>query len=142
MHITGIYAALSALLLIMLSCRVISLRISTRTGIGDGGHPELARRIRVHANAVEYLPLSLLLLMLVEWNQSLPILVHVFGIVLVLGRILHAIGLSRSTGSSPARFVGMLLTLATMLCMALLLLWQGILPALIQGLPAAGAVAG
>ena len=130
MHITGIYAALSALLLIVLSYRVISLRISTRTGIGDGGNQELARRIRVHANAVEYLPLSLLLLMLVEWNQTLPTLVHVFGIALILGRVLHAIGLSRSAGSSRGRFVGMLLTLATMLCMAVLLLWQSIVPAL------------
>ena len=124
MHITGIYAAISALLLIVLSFRVIRLRLSTRTGIGDGGNQDLARCIRVHANAVEYLPLALLLLLLIEWNQTLPMIVHAFGIVLVVGRVLHAIGLSRSAGSSPARFIGMLLTLLAMLGMALLLLWQ------------------
>ena len=124
MHITGIYAAISALLLIVLSFRVIRLRVSTRTGIGDGGNHDLARSIRVHANAIEYLPLALLLLLLVEWNQTLPMIVHGFGIALVLGRILHAIGLSRSAGTSPARFVGMVLTLLCMLGMAVLLLWQ------------------
>lgn len=124
MHITGIYAAISALLIIVLSFRVIRLRVSTRTGIGDGGNGDLARCIRVHANAVEYLPLALLLLLLVEWNQTLPVIVHGFGIALVLGRVLHAIGLSRSVGTSPARFIGMLLTLLVMLGMAALLLWQ------------------
>ena len=124
MHITGIYAAISALLIIILSFRVIRLRMSTRTGIGDGGNQDLARCIRVHANAVEYLPLALLLLLLVEWNQTLPMIVHGFGIAIVLGRVLHAVGLSNSAGTSPGRFVGMLLTLLSMLGMAALLLWQ------------------
>ena len=126
MHITAIYAALSALLIVALSFRVIRLRLSTRTGIGDGGHQDLARCIRAHANAVEYLPLALLLLLLVEWNQTLPLIVHGFGIVLVLGRLLHAVGLSRSAGASPARFIGMLLTLLCLLGMAALLLWQAV----------------
>ncbi len=127
MHITGIYAAISALLIVLLSSRVIRLRLSTRTGIGDGGNHHLARCIRVHANAIEYLPLALLLLLLVEWNQTLPMVVHGFGIALVTGRVLHAIGLSRSAGSSPARFIGMLLTLLSMLGMATLLLWQALI---------------
>lgn len=126
MHITGIYAAISALLVIVLSFRVIRMRLSTRTGIGDGGNHELARCIRVHSNAVEYLPLALLLLMLVEWNQTVPMIVHCFGIAIVLGRLLHAIGLSRSAGTSPARVGGMLLTLLAILGMAVLLLWQAL----------------
>lgn len=126
MHITGIYAALGALLVIVLTFRVIRRRLSSRTGIGDGGDHELARCIRVHANAVEYLPLALILLFLLEWNQTLPLLVHGFGIALIIGRLLHAIGLSKSAGSSPARLSGMLLTLLTMLAMAVLLLWQAL----------------
>ena len=66
MYITAVYAAISALLVVALSFRVIRLRLSTRTGIGDGGHQDLARCIRAHANAVEYLPLALLLLLLVQ----------------------------------------------------------------------------
>ena len=124
MHITGIYAALAALLIIVLSFRVISRRFSKKVGIGDGGDPELARCIRVHANAIENLPFGLLLLLLVEWNQTLPMLVHGFGIALIVGRVLHAFGLSRSSGTSPGRLIGMLLTIATQLGMALLLLWQ------------------
>src|SRR5690606_23682605 len=126
MYITAIYAAISALLVVALSFRVIRLRLSTRTGIGDGGHQDLARCIRAHANAVEYLPLALLLLLLVEWSQTLPVIVHGFGIALVPGRLLHAIGLSRSAGASLPRFIGMLLTLLCLLGMASLLLWQAV----------------
>jgi uncharacterized protein len=124
MHITGIYAAVAALLVIVLSFRVIVRRKSTKTGIGDGGDHELSKRIRVHANAIEYLPLGLILLLLVEWNQTLPMLVHGFGIALIVGRVLHAFGLSKTSGASPGRVVGMIVTLTTMLCMAVLLLWQ------------------
>ena len=124
MHITGIYAAIAALLVIFLSLRVVRRRLSTRTGIGDGGDAELALRVRVHGNAVENLPLGLILLMLVDWNQTLPLLVHAFGIALIVGRMLHAFGYSRSSGTSAGRMIGMLLTFATQLCMALLLLWQ------------------
>jgi uncharacterized membrane protein YecN with MAPEG domain len=124
MHITGIYAALATVLVVFLAFRVIFRRQSTKTGIGDGGDHELAKRIRVHANAVETLPLGLILLFLVEWNQTLPMLVHVFGIALIVGRVLHAFGLSRSSGASAGRVVGMIVTLATLLVMAVLLLWQ------------------
>jgi uncharacterized protein len=127
MHITGIYAAIAALLVIVLSFRVIFRRKSTKTGIGDGGDHELSKRIRVHGNALEYLPLGLILLLLVEWNQTLPMLVHVFGIALIVGRVLHAFGLSRTSGPSPGRVIGMIVTLSTMLCMAALLLWQALL---------------
>ena len=51
----------------------------------------LARRIRAHANAAEYVPLALLLLLILELNQTQPMLLHVFGCVLIAGRILHAI---------------------------------------------------
>ena len=66
MQITGIYAALGALLLVFLAARVMRRRTQARIGIGDGGDHELLKRIRVHANAVEYLPISLILLLLVE----------------------------------------------------------------------------
>ncbi len=131
MRITGLYAALAALLVIFLAARVIRHRLSSGVGVGDGGDSDLIRRVRVHANAVETLPIGLLLLLLVELNQTQPVVVHLFGIVLIVGRVLHAWGLSRHSGSSPGRAIGMVLTLLAMLGMALLLLWQYVLAATI-----------
>jgi uncharacterized membrane protein YecN with MAPEG domain len=124
MHITGIYVALATLLVLILAARVSLRRGSAKVGLGGGGDADLIRRIRAHANAVENLPLALLLLLLLELDQTRPLWLHVFGCVLIIGRILHAIGLSRSAGGSGGRFVGTLLTWGVMLVMALLLLWQ------------------
>lgn len=127
MRITGLYAALAALLVMWLTIRVVLRRRDARVGIGDGGDHELHKRIRAHANAVENLPLGLILLLLVELNQTQPLLVHGFGIALILGRVLHAWGLSKSSSTSPGRMFGMGLNLLVVLAMAALLLWQFVL---------------
>lgn len=124
MRITGIYAALAALLVLVLAVRVMLRRMSARIGIGDGGDHELHKRIRAHANAIEYLPLGLVLLLIVELNQTVPVLVHAFGIALIAGRVLHATGLSRSSATSAARMLGIVLSVLAIAAMALLLLWQ------------------
>ena len=124
MRITGLYAALCALLVVILGLRVAYYRHSHKVGVGDNGDRALVKRVRAHGNAVENVPIALLLLLLLELNQTQPAWIHACGIVLVIGRIAHAIGLSMSTGASLARFVGTLLTWTLILVMALLLLWQ------------------
>jgi uncharacterized membrane protein YecN with MAPEG domain len=126
MRITGIYAALAALLVLVLAVRVVLGRKARNVGIGDGGDPDLTRRIRAHANALENLPLALLLLLLLELNQTQPAWLHAAGIALIAARIAHAIGLSRTSGYSLGRFIGIVLTWLVMLVMALLLLWQAL----------------
>ena len=131
MHITGLYAALSGLLIFLLASRVIARRWSARIGMGDGGDKDLAKRVRAHANAIETLPIGLILLLVLEWNQTQPWILHLSGIALILGRLLHAYGMSGSSGPSKGRFVGMSLTLLAILGMSLLLLWQFVVGALI-----------
>ena len=108
----GFYAAVNALIMLVLSMRVVRARFNTNTAYGDGGKPEMAAPLRAHANNAEYVPLALILL----WALASPLgrsiwLIHGMGITLTLGRLLHAIGLSRSIGPSPFRFAGMVLTL-------------------------------
>jgi uncharacterized membrane protein YecN with MAPEG domain len=101
MHITGLYAALAALLVVALSIRVVLRRISARISLGDGDDKELKKRIRAQANCIEYLPLALLLLLMLELNQTQPMLVHACGITLIAARVVHGFGLSRTGGLSP-----------------------------------------
>jgi uncharacterized membrane protein YecN with MAPEG domain len=124
MHITSLYAALGALLIFVLALRVMQLRHTRRVGIGTGGDEVLARAIRAHANAIEYLPIALLLLLILDLDQTRAWVLHAFGIVLIVGRILHAIGLSTNAGTSFGRFVGTGLTMLVIFLMALLLLWK------------------
>ena len=124
MRITGLYAAIAALLVVIFGLRVSLRRRAIKVGIGNGGDSILAQRIRVHANAVEYLPLALLLLLILELNQTQPMLLHVFGILLLLGRLLHAWGLSMSPGITPGRGFGIVFTWGTIAAIAVLLIWQ------------------
>ncbi|HSS06988.1 MAG TPA: MAPEG family protein [Rhodanobacteraceae bacterium] len=124
MRITGLYAAIAALLIVIFAVRVTLRRRAISVGIGNGGDAILARRVRVHANAAEYLPLALILLLILELNQTQPLLLHVFGCLLIVGRLLHAWGLSSSPGLTPGRGIGMVLTWLTIAVMALLLIWQ------------------
>ena len=124
MRITGLYVALSLLLVLILAIRVVLRRWTARIGIGDGDDKELRKRIRAHGNAIEYLPIGLLALLLLDLDGTAPFVLHVCGIALLVARIAHAIGLSRTGGTSPERFIGISLTLVTLLAMAVLLLLQ------------------
>lgn len=126
MHITGLYVALAALLVLVLSARVVMRRIAQRIALGDGDDRELRKRIRVQANAIEYLPLALLLLGSLEWNQTAPSILHACGATLIAARVVHAFGLSRTGGRSPERFLGTAVTWTLMLGMAGLLIWQSV----------------
>jgi len=121
--LTGLYAALCALLVFVLSLRIALLRRRLRIGIGDGGDAGLARAIRAQANAIEYIPLLLVMLLIAENNGAGVAFVHACGAGLVLARVLHAVGLSSSAGVSLGRFWGILLTWAVLLALGLQLIW-------------------
>ncbi len=126
--VSALYAALLAILAVALGLRVVALRVRHRVGIGDGGNASLARAMRVHGNLVETAPLALLLLLLAELSAAMPAAsLHGVGIALLAGRLLHALGLGRSAGASPARFVGMLLSWGPTLVLALALLRRALL---------------
>ena|SRR5437763_2950792 len=125
----GFYAAVNALIVLVLSMRVVRARFKTNTAIGDGGKPEMAAPLRAHANSAEYVPVALILL----WALASPLgrsiwLIHGMGVTLTVGRILHAIGLSRSIGPSPLRLAGMVLTWIALVVGIAAVLWFVLIP--------------
>lgn len=108
--ITLLIAGLHGLLLFALLLPIVRLRRGRKVGLGDGGDRQLLRRIRVHANFVEYVPMLLVLLALLELGGLDRRVVVALGGVLFVGRLLHAQGLGRSEGKSFGRFWGTLLT--------------------------------
>jgi uncharacterized membrane protein YecN with MAPEG domain len=121
--VTALYAALIALWLLVLAARVSLGRRRFKVGLGDGGHVELQRAIRAHANAAEWALPVLLLLLIAELTRASPLLLHACGIALVVGRVLHGVGLWSSSGYSFGRFAGTGLTWLTLLVLALWDLW-------------------
>jgi len=116
--ITLLYAGLCAILVVILAVRVAYWRFRHKVGIGDGGDRELLKRVRAHGNAIENIPLALILLGGMELNGYNGAVIHGFGAVLFVSRLAHAIGLSRSSGTSAGRFAGSLFTWLLMLTMA------------------------
>lgn len=123
-YITSLYAGLSGGLLILLAFAVSLQRLRAQVPIGDGGDPALTRAVRVHGNAVEHVPMAMLMLLLVEINGAPGVLVHGAGGAFVLARVAHASGLMMSSGRTPGRFLGTLVSWVVMLGLALVLLVQ------------------
>lgn len=117
-HWTLLYAGLNALVSFALAFRVGQQRMKSNVIFGDGGNPDLQRAIRAHANNVEYVPLTLVLIGLLELAGQPAWAIHALGAGLFLGRVLHGLGLSTSEESTPGRFYGILLTWLTLLVSA------------------------
>ncbi|MGS0681770.1 MAPEG family protein [Shewanella sp. 125m-7] len=116
--ISGLYISLTALLAIVLTYRVITLRRTHKIGIGSAGNEALTLAQRVHANLLENAPMVLLLLVVAEMNGTSALLLHLFGAVWIVARLLHAIGLTQGQGGYHfGRFWGMLLTWVVMLAL-------------------------
>ena len=122
--ITLLFASLHALMLLVLAARVALYRHAQKVGMGDGGDKYLARRIRVHANFVEYVPMGLVLMGLLELSGVAAVVLWICGAAMLLARVLHAIGLTRKSGVSFGRRWGTLLTWLTLAAMAVLGLWR------------------
>ncbi|MGB1560605.1 MAG: MAPEG family protein [Sinimarinibacterium flocculans] len=125
MTITPLYAGLLAILFLALSLRVVQKR--SNVSLGDGGDPELLRRIRGHGNFTEYVPLILLMMAMLEVGGATPAwLLHLLGATLVVARVLHGIALSYTAKWKFGRFYGTLVTFILLLVLALLCVWRGI----------------
>jgi uncharacterized membrane protein YecN with MAPEG domain len=113
--ITPLYVALAAIILLVLTVRVILLRRRLAIGLGTGGDAELEKAVRCHGNFTEYAPIGLIVLASAELSGAAGAWIHAIGILLIGGRLLHAWGLSQSRGYSIGRSTGIVLTVTALL---------------------------
>ncbi|USD67977.1 MAPEG family protein [Vibrio sp. SCSIO 43136] len=112
--ITPVYAALLALVFMYLSNRTFTLRRKEKIAVGTGESKELLRASRVHGNFAEYVPLTLILLYMLEQNGGNALFLHIAGALLLIGRIIHAYGVSQVKEQLRFRITGMLATLLSL----------------------------
>lgn len=125
--ITALYAALLSIFLVVLGGLVVRTRIKERIAIGDGGNKAMLAAIRVHANAVENIPIALLLMFLLEVNGGSGWWLHALGEALVVGRVMHAFGLFQKHNVNYWRQMGMVITWLVVLVLSFALLARAIL---------------
>lgn len=125
MPITTLYAGALALVLMMLSIRVIQARGQTKVFMGDGGNELMVRRMRGQANFVEYVPMIVILLGLLEFRGAPAWELHALGATLLFARLLHGYTFAFANNFPPGRFGGAVLTQVVLGWAALAALWQG-----------------
>lgn len=111
MTITTLTAVSLLPLLLILTIRIIAYRRGNQISMGDNGDKSLLKRMRAHANFLEYVPLGLLLLALQEWGGQVRWVVTLFALILIVGRYAHAVGFSASPPNFKLRTYGMIATL-------------------------------
>ncbi len=116
--ITGLWAAILSILLVGLAYRVVRLRMKYRIGLLDGGHLELTQAIRVHGNAIEWIPIFLILLACTESHQLAPLWLHAAGLLFLIARSLHIYGITSTSGRSFGRLYGMVGTFSVIFALA------------------------
>jgi len=120
------YAAVLVLIFVLLSVRVIQMRATAKIGLGHGNNPVMERRIRVHGNFAEYVPLALLLLLCMELQSQSRILIHVLCIALIAARVVHAIGVTPVKENFPMRVASVLTTFAVLIVASVMLLYVAV----------------
>lgn len=122
MQISAIYIALCGLLMLILAARVATGRIKYELAVGDGGIRSFQGVIRAHSDAVEYIPMALLMLVAAENSGAEGWMIHGLGTLLLASRVVHALALYRTPDASKRRFVGVFGTWMVYVLSALLIL--------------------
>lgn len=130
--ITGFFAALSGLIVVVLSVIVIVMRNKFKVALGDNPQADLQKYIRGHANFIEYTPLFLIIFGLLERALDIEYknILVILGSIFLIARISHAYGLmfaEKIINNQPTnlkfRIFGMMGTFGCLIIASVLLLW-------------------
>lgn len=110
MPFTLLAASVLGLILVVLSLEIVRLRVKTKVSLGTGPEERsaLVVAVRAHGNFVEHVPLSLILLGLLEREAVGVTIIAGLAGVLVVSRLLHIIGIGIK-GVNPFRSIGVVL---------------------------------
>lgn len=142
----GFYLTILAGIYLYLSFNVISTRRSLKVTLGDGGNSMVVRAVRAHANFAEYVPFSIILVIIlaivsepitIDKIKAMSPMPHGLFLTLIFARLCHAYGmLVQETKAKPSmqmRMIGMILTFAVIGLSGLILILNWIFQ-LAQGL--------
>ncbi|MGL4313924.1 MAG: MAPEG family protein [Sphingomonas sp.] len=115
-------AGAAAIINFWIALRVGRMRGAAKVSIGDGGNPQLIARMRAHANFIEYTPVVLILIALIEFSVGSALWLSIASGLFLLGRVAHPLGMD---GLPRARQFG---TITAMLALIGLGLYAATLP--------------
>ncbi len=120
--VTAMTAAILTLLFLFLSFQVVKQRLRTETSFGAGNdeHMDLVRGC--HSNLIEYTPITIIMLALLELSSANHIALMVLATIFIAARFLHVFGMHQHAAGKSVRF-RQIAMMVTWLVMAILTLW-------------------
>ncbi len=118
--ITLLYAGLLGLVAVGLMMAVGRARAATGINTGDGGNDDLIIPMRSQANFVEFVPLALILIGMLEMNGVSATAIHALCAVLLVARLCHAFGFTAAHPTHVLRSVG---AVGSMLSLVVASIW-------------------
>ena len=108
MPITLMYASFLAIFALVLSFKAGTARGQSGLSVlfGEPANMELAQKVRVHQNFLEYVPIFLILFAAIEANGGSSMFLFVVGDLMIIARIAHAIGLKHNNMAHKGRLIG------------------------------------
>jgi uncharacterized membrane protein YecN with MAPEG domain len=127
-HITAAYLAVLALIYCALAIHVVILRRRNRAAFGDADSPALRSAIRAHGHFAEYVPITALMVAMLEMAGAPAFRLHLLLGGLLLSRLMHPLGIHAKPGTLQFRFrvAGMWLTLIVLISAAVALLLRAL----------------
>jgi uncharacterized membrane protein YecN with MAPEG domain len=106
--ITLMYASFLALFALVLSFKAGTARGKTGLSVlfGEPANLDLAQKVRVHQNFLEYVPIFLIVFAAIEANGGSSMFLYVVGDLMIISRIAHAIGLRHDNMGHKGRLIG------------------------------------
>ncbi len=114
-------AAAAAVINAWIFQRVVRLRMTAKVLHGDGGNLALLRRMRAHANFIEHVPITLVLIAAIELSGKGRTWLAIVGALFMLARVAHVIGMDVDK-PNIARGAGIMITLTIELGLAVVAL--------------------
>jgi hypothetical protein len=124
-HITAGYLAVLALVYAGLAMQVVRLRRSNRAAFGDADNTALRSAIRAHAHFAEYVPITALMVAMLEMSGAPAWRVHLLMAALLLSRLIHPLGMYAGPATLSFRVFrtgGMTLTITLLIVCAVAIL--------------------
>jgi uncharacterized protein len=132
--VTILYAGIFGLLLLVLSLNIF--REYIRIAINNASrNEELWKRAeRAQHSFVEFVPMCLMLLFLIEVHGAPTPVLHSLGILLLVARVLHAYGVGKDSAANVMRIIGTQTTYLVLMISSLAAVYYAVLPILMNKL--------
>lgn len=129
--VTILYAGIFGLLLLILSLNIFREWVQVASGNRTENEERWRRSERVQHSFVEFVPMCLFLMFLIEAHGAPHGVLHGLGVALVFARISHAYGTGMNRLSNIFRVVGTQTTFLVLMIVSLAAIYYATVPALV-----------